>query len=96
MINACGEICDEKCRFYGKNCDGCHEIKGKVFWLKEINKEVCPFYHCVDKKGLDHCGYCDELPCQIYFEMRDPQMVDDEVFRQSIETRVEKLKQLVK
>ena len=41
--------------------------------------EVCPLYDCcVNKKHLEHCGLCPELPCQTFTSLRDPALSDEE------------------
>ena len=84
----CGDF--EACKSAG--CRGCHEIQGKPFFLKEIGVETCPLYDCpVNKKGFQTCAECSELPCQIYYDWKDPSMTD-EAHIESINERVRVLK----
>ncbi len=54
----CGTRCND-CNFKEKfNCQGCLEMKGKLFWGE------CDIYECATKKGYEHCGNCDRLPCE--------------------------------
>ncbi|MDR0768135.1 MAG: DUF3795 domain-containing protein [Methanosarcinales archaeon] len=78
MINPCGADCS-KCKLYRKTCDGCRESKGFISWGDEIGKKLCPIYDCaVNKKKLNHCGGCSEIPCEYYFENVDPNITLEE------------------
>jgi hypothetical protein len=44
-----------------------------------MNVECCPLYNCcVNKKQLEHCGLCSELPCETFLALRDPSLSDEE------------------
>ena len=89
-ISICGINCQE-CNFLGKECNGCRQEKGIIFWSKP---DVCPLYQCcINEKKLNNCGLCKELPCGEYFKVRDPSLSDDE-FKKGIEIRVNNLKKL--
>jgi hypothetical protein len=89
----CGIDCTE-CKEFGTNCQGCNNIKGKVFWSQYMGLDTCPMYHCcVDEKQLPHCGKCSDLPCNIYFETRDPEMSEEQHLA-AIQKRVEILRAL--
>ncbi|MBS7528808.1 DUF3795 domain-containing protein [Fusibacter paucivorans] len=49
----CG-ICD-----YMKDgkCKGCHVMKGNSLFGE------CKWYRCCTEKGYEHCGKCNEFPC---------------------------------
>lgn len=50
--------------YYPADCDGCKEIKGKVFWLAYTGEDVFDIYECcVKSKKLGHCGMCEKFPC---------------------------------
>jgi hypothetical protein len=50
-------------------------------------QQTCPLYNCCrNKKHLEHCGLCDEVPCKTFLELRDPGMSDEE-FAGSLESR---------
>ena len=84
----CGEF--EACKEAG--CSDCHSIQGKPFYIKEFGLETCPMYDCpVNQKGYQTCGECDELPCKIYYDWKDPSMSDEEHIN-SINERVARLK----
>ncbi len=72
LAAVCGTYCPD-CRFYAVKCAGCGAVKGKPFWVKEYNREVCRMYGCcVNEHKLEHCGMCGELPCKIFTESSDP------------------------
>ncbi|HOZ30727.1 MAG TPA: DUF3795 domain-containing protein [Bacteroidales bacterium] len=91
-ISACGLICDN-CQFFNKECTGCHQTKGKPFWTAfQENVSVCPLYDCsVNKKNLKDCGGCNELPCKLFYNLKDPNTTEEQHL-ESIKTRVSVLK----
>ena len=77
LAAACGLYCGV-CEHLRDKCDGCGQIKGKPFWAEQFGVEVCPLYDCsVNKHNLEHCGLCDEFPCKLFLEMRDPSLSDE-------------------
>jgi hypothetical protein len=53
----CGIDC-EACEYRAKmNCLGCQAAKGKLFWGE------CALAKCCMDKGHDHCGQCQDFPC---------------------------------
>jgi hypothetical protein len=60
-----------------------------------MNLDTCPIYTCVQTKKFKHCGECEDLPCDIYYNMKDPTMSDD-AHQQGIQDRVEVLTKLKK
>ncbi len=55
----CGILCSH-CGYRDQvNCAGCLHIQ-KPFW-----GEACPVKSCCEKQNLEHCGQCDEIPCQL-------------------------------
>ena len=92
MLSPCGINC-EACPYFD-SCGGCFTIEGKPFYLADFDVEVCPMYNCsVNKKGFKSCGECPELPCQIFYDWKDPSMTDEE-HTTSINARVKVLKDL--
>lgn len=88
-LTCCGTECGD-CGFYGKNCQGCNALDGKVFHAPK--GRACPIYQCcVRQKKYAACGECEELPCKIWRETRDPQFSDAE-FEESIAMRVRNLR----
>ncbi len=74
----CGIYCGE-CGFLGRQCPGCGNVEGKPFWALEMPGGVCPLHDCCrNQKRLEHCGLCDEFPCNPFLDLRDPNMTDDE------------------
>lgn len=72
IISCCGVVCSE-CNYFPNDCSGCPKIKGIAFWLQFTGESICATYHCcIEKKGLEHCGQCLELPCNLYYEGNDP------------------------
>jgi len=56
--SACGLLCDF-CNFKeSQNCKGCLSTGGKPFY------GICPIAQCCIEKGLEHCGQCDQMPCE--------------------------------
>lgn len=82
----CGIFCGD-CEFLDKDCTGCRQVHGKPFWAEKYKMEVCRLYDCcVNEKTLEHCGLCEELPCEMFLSMRDPSMTDEE-YEQSLKQR---------
>jgi hypothetical protein len=55
----CGILCGE-CEYREKmNCAGCVNIE-KPFW-----GDSCPVKNCCEGKKLEHCGKCDDFPCDL-------------------------------
>ncbi|MBC2396246.1 DUF3795 domain-containing protein [Clostridium tetanomorphum] len=68
IISCCGVVCSE-CKFFLEDCEGCVGIKGKPFWLKYIDEDICNIYDCcINERKLEHCGKCMDLPCERYFK----------------------------
>ena len=91
-LSVCGLFCGE-CQFFQETCPGCREIKGKTFWAEEIMpKKVCPIFDCaVNDKKYKNCGECLQMPCNIFNELRDPNLSDEE-HESSISERISRLK----
>ncbi|MEM1557592.1 MAG: DUF3795 domain-containing protein [Thermoproteota archaeon] len=70
-IPPCGAYC-EACKNYGRECAGCVETNGKPFFLKEIGLDVCPVWWCVEKRGVGHCGNCEDFPSGDFLNWYDP------------------------
>jgi len=92
-ISICGVNC-ATCKDFDTNCKGCNAIRGKVYWAPYMNLDSCPMYRCCkNEKHKSHCGQCNELPCSLYFETRDPSVSEAE-HKAGISQRVEILKTL--
>lgn len=84
-FSCCGTQCRE-CAFYGTMCKGCNESAGKVFHAPE--GQACPIYECsVNQKKQKSCSGCQNLPCDIWRNTKDPSMSDEE-FENNIRQRV--------
>jgi len=97
-ISVCGLDCAVMCAECNKieelqnnPCKGCNAMEGKVFWTKYFNMDICSIFACAKEKQLKHCGECELLPCNIWIELKDPSM-SDEQHQQSIKDRVDVLK----
>jgi len=91
-ISACGLDCST-CEFYEKTCTGCYAVKGSTFWAQEMMPDkVCPLFQCAfNDRGYKSCGDCDELPCAMFLQMKDPASTDEE-HQRMIQVRVERLR----
>ncbi len=88
----CGVNC-LPCKYLGKECAGCNNIKGKVFWAQFINATVCPVYACCDTTHhLAHCGQCPEFPCELFKKMAfaDPNVPKEEA-QKDLDARIKVL-----
>ena len=55
----CGILCNE-CDYMEKmNCKGCINID-KPFW-----GDSCPVKSCCESKKKEHCGKCEDFPCEL-------------------------------
>ena len=90
--SACGLVCNE-CAFFNKECKGCFMVKGKPFWTARVTeKGICPLFDCsIIKKGLSNCGDCIDLPCQMFIDLKDPNVSDYE-HQKSIRKRISNLR----
>jgi len=93
MVSVCGCECS-KCDYFKKNeCYGCNKIQGKVWWIQYVHANSCPIYDCViNTKKLNNCGLCSELPCTLWYDLKDPSFTDEK-HNQSIVERVKRLKE---
>ncbi len=87
----CGLFCGT-CEHLNDNCKGCGHQKGKPFWVSLMAISTCPLYDCcVNKKGLEHCGLCNELPCQLFNSFHDPALNPEEAKKSVISRQKELL-----
>lgn len=71
----CGARC-VNCKSFPKECNGCRNIKGKVFWTQYTGDTVCPTWKCCSEHKRKNCGNCPDLPCVRF--MKDPTISDEE------------------
>jgi hypothetical protein len=90
MITKCGLDCKE-CYAYEKECTGCEAVCGQPFWTEHVEGGQCPLFKCCMEKEHASCGACGELPCNKWYDLKDPSMTDDE-HQNSINKRVKILK----
>ena len=92
-LSPCGIDCDA-CHLKEKCGNGCQNSCGKPFYIENFGVTCCPIYDCsVNKKGYKTCGECPDLPCQLFFDWKDPSMSDEE-HREGVNTNVALLKSL--
>lgn len=78
LAPVCGLYCGA-CEYLEKQCQGCGHQQGRPFWTAQMTIEVCPLYDCcINEKQLEHCGLCDEFPCETFNELRDPSLSEEE------------------
>ena len=53
----CGLLCNSCAYRESHGCKGCITVDGKPFWGE------CPVAACCNGKGYNHCGECDDMPC---------------------------------
>ncbi len=56
-LASCGLDC-QACEYRTKNCPGCQASGGTLAWGE------CGLAKCCMSKKLEHCGKCDEFPCE--------------------------------
>ena len=89
-FTACGEDCSA-CGLFGKLCQGCNAVNGKVFHAPE--GKACPIFACCARRSYAHCASCGELPCDVWRATRDPSMTDEQ-FNKSVESRIARLREV--
>ena len=78
LASPCGLYCGP-CEHLGEKCKGCGNQMGKPFWTDMMKIEICPLYDCcVHKRTLEHCGHCDQLPCDLFKNFYDPSLSPEE------------------
>ena len=73
-LSVCGIDC-EICKYREEmNCGGCTAKECKVFWGE------CELYQCCIQKGHEHCGQCQQFPCeklQEWASKENPERIDN-------------------
>jgi len=59
MAGRCGIYCAECKCIEAQSCPGCIAAGGKLFWGQ------CDVAKCCLDRGLEHCGLCPQLPCDL-------------------------------
>lgn len=65
LATPCGEHC-QLCSHYKKECVGCSLYKGHPSWGE------CKLYACASRHGIEHCGLCEDFPCDFLIGHFDP------------------------
>jgi hypothetical protein len=68
-LNACGAYCDDCPSYQSKGeptCTGCKENRGNPWWGE------CRLFRCTQQRGVDHCGLCNDFPCETSVTHFDP------------------------
>ncbi len=88
----CGLYCGA-CEYIGNNCLGCGNVLGKPFWTEKMSVNICPLFDCcVNSKNLEHCGLCNELPCDLFKSFYDPSLSQEEAMKSVASRQNELLK----
>jgi len=76
LIAPCGTYCGT-CTFLNRqekpNCLGCGNQNGEPFWGK------CKLHTCA-KGRVEHCGECEDFPCDLFVDQFDPAHGQKSVF----------------
>lgn len=92
LATACGLFCGN-CEHLETKCKSCGTQRGKPFWTVMIKIECCPLYNCsVNTKHLEHCGLCEEFPCETFNQLRDPALNDEEAKNALVERQNDLIK----
>ena len=91
-LSVCGLVCAD-CEFFEKTCAGCYAVKGGTFWaLEMMPAKVCPLFQCaINERVYESCGDCKELPCEIFRQMKDPALSDEE-HEKMLQVRIDRLR----
>ena len=90
LATVCGLYCGD-CEYLEKQCRGCGHQEGRPFWTTQMKVEVCPLYDCcVNKRQLEHCGLCSELPCKTFAQFYDPSLSEEDA-KKSVLSRQDEL-----
>jgi len=60
FISRCGGDCSACEHTSNDGCPGCLTAAGKMFWGE------CTLATCCIAKGHDHCGQCQDFPCDAF------------------------------
>ncbi|UCH03310.1 MAG: DUF3795 domain-containing protein, partial [Candidatus Bathyarchaeota archaeon] len=69
LLAPCGLYC-LTCKFLNRetkpSCLGCNAQGGNPFWGK------CKVYKCASEHNINHCGDCEDIPCDLFINQFDP------------------------
>lgn len=70
LLAPCGTYCGS-CSYFLKEktpyCPGCKTQKGRPFWGE------CKLYVCAKNHEVEHCGLCNDFPCNLFVDQYDPE-----------------------
>ena len=89
----CSSICKSMHNVFNNICEGCNAIHEKILLNKNISLNICPIYECVINKHYKHCGECKQLPCKLYYDLKDP-LISDITHKLEIEHRIRVIKSI--
>ena len=74
----CGRFCD-LCEALSKGvCKGCVGSEGRPEVIREalrrLGLESCPIWSCAESRGVEHCGECEEFPCERFLSWYNPEL----------------------
>lgn len=91
-LEACGVDCSTCVHFERSECPGCSVVEGRVWWASYVSATVCPICRCArNEKGFQDCGPCADLPCGLWWELKDPSYTDEQ-HEAGVRARVENLR----
>jgi hypothetical protein len=67
LAAVCGRFCGTCDAFQEEACSGCGYQLGQT-----RNGECVLFQCCITVQGLEHCGLCSDLPCQLFASHASP------------------------
>ena len=78
LVAPCGSYCGI-CKFLNSkkeklSCLGCGNQKGQLFWGE------CKTYNCAQQHNNEHCGLCEDFPCELFLNQFDPAQGQKSVF----------------
>ena len=70
LLASCGAYCGS-CSYFLKeripHCSACGTHKGHPFWGE------CKLYACASEHKVEHCGLCNDFPCNLFVDQYDPE-----------------------
>jgi len=81
LASVCGIYCGS-CEYLEGRCPGCVQVKGQPFWTEHVGTDTCRLYQCcVGERDLEHCGMCEDLPCDMFKTSYDPSLSPEEAVK---------------
>ena len=80
LLAPCGTYCGI-CPYYKEErtpqCSGCETKKGHPFWGE------CKLFICSKDREVEHCGLCQEFPCELFVNQYDPEHGQKSAFQRT-------------